>query len=92
MMPDFVKRQLKDLLITKARGGLKTITTIQSESALNWLIAVIIYLLVFIVGSSFLGMIPGVVHALIIYPLAAYGILSGIDKLNDYEEEDEVSA
>jgi len=89
MMPDFVKRQLKDLLITKFRNGLQSITTIQSEKSLDWLISFIIYIIVLIVGSTFLGMIPGMFHVFIIYPVATYGILSMIDKLN--EEEDEVS-
>jgi hypothetical protein len=90
MMPDFVKRQLKDLLIVKLRGGLKSVTTIQSEKSLDWLISFIVYVIVFVTGSSLLGEIPGVVHAFIIYPLATYGILSLLEKLNE-EEDDEIS-
>ena len=82
MMPDFVKRQLKDLLITKLRAWIRSVSTVQSENALDWLIGVIIYLLVVIVGSTALGDIPGITHMLILYPLSAYGVMSLINKLN----------
>jgi hypothetical protein len=88
-MTNFFVRQLQEVLIHRARGGIKAITTIQSEKALTWVIGFIVYVLMLILSASVSGRIPGLYHVLIIYPLATYGVMSALDKLAKWSEEDE---
>lgn len=88
-MNDFIMRNLKDLLINRLRGGIKAVTTIQSEAALTWVIGFIVYVVMFIVGSSIEGRIPGLFHVLIVYPLATFGVMSALSRLAKWSEATE---
>lgn len=90
MVNDFLMRNLKELLINRLRGGIKAVTTIQSESALTWVIGFIVYVVMFILGASIVGKIPGLYHVLLVYPLATYGIMSGLSKLSKWSDDEKV--
>ena len=90
MVANFFLKQLQDLLVNKARGGLKTITTIQSETALSWVIGFIVYVVFLILGASITGRIPGLYHVIIIYPFATYGAMSMLNTLAHWSDEEKV--
>lgn len=88
-MTKFLKRHLRDILVHKIRGNIKSATTIQSEYALTWVIGAMGYAVIFIVGASLSGKIPNLYHTLLIYPLATYGIMTGASKIAQLDEDEE---
>ena len=86
-MTNFILRNLKHIIFELIIDNFQELTTIQSNRPLKIMVGVIVYVIMFVIGASVEKSIPGLYYSVIVFPLATWGIMSSLNKLESWEDK-----